>query len=72
MLMLLLAAAPPYLFKLATPFLRLSAMLALAVSFLSQVFLGSVDTLATVAVVIRRPCESGTASQRQYSLCGNE
>jgi hypothetical protein len=50
----LLAAAPPYLFKLVAFFLRLAAMFAVAVNFLSQVFLGPVDTLGAIAVVIAR------------------
>jgi hypothetical protein len=67
MLMMLLAATPPCLLKVVTTFLRLAAVLAVAVNFLSELFLGIVDTLATVAVVIGRLCARDTANQQRYS-----
>jgi hypothetical protein len=72
MLMVLLAATPPCLLKLVATFLRLAAALTVAVNCLSEIFLGVVDTLATVPVVIGRLCERDTARQQRYSQCGNE
>jgi hypothetical protein len=67
MLMVLLAAVPPYLFKLVTPFLRLPAMLAVFVNSFSEILLGVVDTLTTVLVVIGCPRERTNAHQQPYS-----
>jgi len=72
MLMVLLAATPPCLLEVVATFLRLAAVVPVAVNFLSEIFLGLVNTLATVAVVIGRLCERDTASQQRYSQCGNE
>ena len=54
MLMVLIAATPPCLLEVVATFLRLAALLTVAVNCLSEVFLGVVDALATVAVVIGR------------------
>jgi hypothetical protein len=62
MLVVLLAAIPLGLLKLVATFLRLAAVLTVAVNCLSEIFLGVVDTLATVAVVIGRLYERDTAN----------
>jgi hypothetical protein len=54
MLVVLYAATPSHLFKLVAFFLHLATMFAVAVHFLSQVFLGLVDTLGALAVGIAR------------------
>jgi hypothetical protein len=54
MLVVLYAASPSNLFKLVAFFLRLAAMFAVALNFLSQVFLRPVDTLGAIAAVIAR------------------
>jgi hypothetical protein len=54
MLVVLHAATPSRLFKLVALFLRLPTALAVAVNCLSEIFLGLVDTLGTIAVVIAR------------------
>jgi len=72
MLMVLLHATPPCLLKLVATFLRLAALLTVAVNFLSEIFLSLVDPLATIPVVIGRLCKRDTARQQRYSQCGNE
>jgi hypothetical protein len=67
MLMALLAATPPRLFKLVALSLGLPTALAVAVNFLSELFLGPVDTLVALAVVIARLRGRDTASQQPYS-----
>jgi hypothetical protein len=50
-----------------TTFLRLAAVLTVAVNFPSEFFLGLVDTLLTTAVVIARLRARHATSQQQYS-----
>jgi hypothetical protein len=72
MLMVLLVATSPCLLEVVATFLRLAAVLTVALNRLSEVFLGVVDTPATVSVVISRLYERDTASQQRYSQCGKE
>ena len=55
------------LLKLVATFLRLAAVLTVAVNFLSEFFLGPVDTLMALAVVIARLRARHATSQQQYS-----
>jgi len=48
-------------------FLRLAALLTVAVNCLSEIFLGPVDTLLASAVVIARLRARHATSQQQYS-----
>jgi len=61
------AATPLCLLKLVTTFLRLAAVLTVAVNGLSQFFLGRVDTLVAMAVVITRLRARHATSQQKYS-----
>jgi hypothetical protein len=61
------AATPPCLLKLVATFLRLAALLTVAVNCLSEIFLGPVDTLLASAVVIARLRARHATSQQQYS-----
>jgi hypothetical protein len=61
------AATPRCLLKLVAASLRLAAALAVAVNCLSQIFLGLVDTLVAMAVVITRLRASHATSQQKYS-----
>jgi len=61
------AATPLCLLKLVATFLRLAALLTVAVNFLSEIFLGLVDTLLAMAVVIARLRARHATSQQQYS-----
>jgi hypothetical protein len=65
MLVVLLAAIPVGPLQLVATFLRLAAVLTVAVNCLSEIFLGVVNTLATVAVVIGCPCKRDTANQQR-------
>ena len=67
MLVVLLAATSPHLLKLVATFIRLTAVFAVFVNCLSKVLLSVMDTLATVAVVIGRPCERATTNQQPRS-----
>jgi hypothetical protein len=62
------AATPLCLLELVATFLRLAAVLTVAVNCLSELFLGLVDTLLALAVVITRPRARHATSQQQYSL----
>ena len=55
------------LLKLVATFLRLAAVLTVAVNFLSEFFLGPVDTLLALAVVVARLRARHATSQQQYS-----
>jgi len=61
------AATSSGLLKLVTTFLRLAALLTVAVNFLSEFFLGPVDALLAFAVVIARLRARHATSQQQYS-----
>jgi len=61
------AATPLCLLKLVAPFLRLAAVFTVAVNFLSEFFLGPVDTLLALAVVVARLRARHATSQQQYS-----
>ena len=61
------AATPLCLLKLVATFLRLAALLTVAVNCLSEIFLGPVDTLLASAVVIARLRARHATSQQQYS-----
>ena len=61
------AATPLCLLKLVATFLRLAAVLTVAVNFLSEFFLGLVDTLLALAVVVARLRARHATSQQQYS-----
>jgi hypothetical protein len=60
-------ATPLCLLKLVATFLRLAAVLTVAVNFLSEFFLGPVDTLLALAVVVARLRARHATSQQQYS-----
>jgi hypothetical protein len=60
-------ATPLCLLELVATFLRLAAVLTVAVNCLSELFLGLVDTLIAMAVVITRPRARYATSQQQYS-----
>ena len=66
------AATPLCLLQLVATFLRLAALLTVAVNCFSKIFLGLVDTLVALAVVIARLRERRSTSQQPYSYCGNE
>jgi hypothetical protein len=66
------AATPLCLLKLVATFLRLAALLTMAVDSLSEIFLGVVDALIALAIVITRPHARHAAHQQQYSQDGNE
>jgi len=61
------AATPPCLLKFVATFVRLAALLPVAVNCFSKIFLGIVDTLLALAVVIARLRERRSTSQQQYS-----
>jgi hypothetical protein len=61
------AATPLCLLKLVATFLRLAALLTVAVNFLSEFFLGPADALLALAVVIARLRARHATSQQQYS-----
>jgi hypothetical protein len=61
------AATPLCLVKLVATSLRLSAVLTVAVNCLSEIFLGLVDTLVAMAVVITRLRARHATSQQKYS-----
>jgi hypothetical protein len=61
------AATPLCLLKLVATFLRLAAVFTVAVNFLSEIFLGLVDTLLAMAVIIARLRARHATSQQQYS-----
>jgi hypothetical protein len=61
------AATPLCLLKLVATFLRLAAVFTVAVNFLSEIFLGLVDTLLALAVIITRLRARHATSQQQYS-----
>ena len=50
----------------------LGGLLTVAVNCFSKIFLGLVDTLVALAVVIARLRERRSTSQQPYSYCGNE
>jgi len=64
----LVAATPPCLLKLVATFLRLAAVLTVAVNCLSEIFLGLVDTLLAMAVVIAR-LRARHATSQQWFAC---
>ena len=66
------AANPLCLLKLVAAFLRLAAVLTVLVNCLSKLFLGLVDTLVAMAVVIARLRARHAANQQKHSQCGNE
>jgi len=66
------AATPLCLLELVATFLRLAALLTVAVNCFSKVFLGIVDTLVALADVIACLRERRSSSQQQYSQCRNE
>jgi hypothetical protein len=53
-------------------FIRLAAVLTVPVNCLSKLFLGFVDTLVAMAVVIARLRARRAASQQKHPQCGNE
>jgi len=61
------AATPLCLLKLVATFLRLAAVLTVAVNCLSEIFLGLLDALVALAVVIARQRARHAARQQQYS-----
>jgi hypothetical protein len=61
------AATPLCLLKLVATFLRLAAVLTVAVNCLAEIFLGLVDALVALAVVIARLRARHAARQQQYS-----
>ncbi|MGA9057547.1 MAG: hypothetical protein WB763_13670 [Terriglobia bacterium] len=61
------AATPLCLLKVVATFLPLGAVLTVAVNCLSEIFLGLVDTLVALAVVIARLRARCATSQQQYS-----
>jgi hypothetical protein len=61
------AATPLCLLKLVATFLRLAAVLTVAIDCLSEIFLGLVDALIALAVVIARLRARHAARQQQYS-----
>ena len=61
------AAFPLCLLKFVATFLRLAAVLTVAVNFFSKIFLGLVDTLVALADAIARLRERRSPSQQQYS-----
>jgi tellurite resistance protein TehA-like permease len=61
------ATTPLCLLKLVATFLRLAAVLTVAVDCLSEIFLGLVNALVAFAVVIARLRTCHTARQQQYS-----
>ena len=61
------AATSSGLLKLVTTFLRLAALLTVAVNFLSEFFLGLVDSLLASAVVIARLSARHPTCQQHYS-----
>jgi hypothetical protein len=61
------AATPLCLLQLVATFLRLAAVLTVAVNCLSEIFLGLVDTLVAMAVVITRLRARYATCQQQYS-----
>ena len=67
MLRMLLAATSPRFRKFVATFFRLSAVLTVFVNGFSEILLGVVDTLTTVAGVIGRPCERSTTNQQPCS-----
>lgn len=66
------AATPLCLLKLMAAFIRLAAVLTVPVNCLSKLFLGFVDTLVAMAVVIARLRARRAASQQKHPQCGNE
>ncbi len=60
-------ATPLCLLKLVATPLRLAAPLTVAVDCFSEIFLGPVDALLALAVVIARLSTHHTARQQQYS-----
>jgi hypothetical protein len=61
------AATPPCLLKFVATFLRLAALPTVAVNCFSKIFLGLVDTLVALAVVIARLRVPHATCQQQYS-----
>jgi hypothetical protein len=61
------AATPLCLLELVATILRLAAVLTVAFNCLSEIFLGLVDALVAVAVVIARPPARPARSQQHYS-----
>jgi hypothetical protein len=61
------AATPVCLLKLVATSLRLAAALTVAVNGLPEIFLGLVDTLVAMAVLITRLCACHATSQHKYS-----
>jgi hypothetical protein len=61
------AATPLCLLKLVATFLRLAAVFTVAVNFLSEIFLGLVDTLLAMAVIIARLRARHATRQQHYS-----
>jgi len=61
------AATPLRLLKFLATFLRLAALLTVAVNCFSKIFLGLVDTLVALAVVIARLRVPHATCQQQYS-----
>jgi hypothetical protein len=61
------AATPLRLLQFVATFLCLAAVLTVAVNCLSEIFLGLVDTLFAMAVIITRLRERRSTSQQQCS-----
>jgi nicotinamide riboside transporter PnuC len=61
------AATPLCFLKLVATFLGLAAVLTVAVNCLSEIFLGLVDTLVAMAVVITRLRARHPTCQQHYS-----
>jgi hypothetical protein len=68
----MLAATPPDLFQVVTLLLRLRTVLTVAIHFLFELLLGSLDTPVTVASLIARVCACDTAYQQPGSEYGSE
>ncbi len=61
------AATPLCLPKFVATFLRLAALLTVAVNCILKIFLGLADTLVALPVVIARLRERRSTSRQQYS-----
>jgi hypothetical protein len=61
------AATPLCLLKFVATLLRLAAVLTVAVDCLSEIFLGLVNALVALAVIIARLRTCHAARQQQYS-----
>jgi hypothetical protein len=66
------AATLPHFLKLVTTFLRLAAVLTVAVDCLAEILFRLVDAILALAVVVAGLRERRTASQQHYSQYGNE